>query len=66
MFLDILKRYFKGFYMPKIAFFEGTKKIYVQKIFWDFLYMYKGGSCKKHCYQRYFKINICNFHINYV
>jgi len=47
MFLDILNWYFKGFYMPKNTFSEGTKKISVQKIFWDFLYMYKGGLCKK-------------------
>jgi len=33
--------------MPKNTFFEGTKKFYVEKIFWDFLYMYKGGLCKK-------------------
>jgi len=47
MFLDILNRYFKGFYMPKNTFFEGTKKFSVQNNFWDFLYMYKGGLCKK-------------------
>jgi len=47
MFLDILNRYFKGFYMPKNTFFEGKKKFSVQKNFWDFLYMYKGGLCKK-------------------
>jgi len=33
--------------MPKNTFFEGTKKFSVQKNFWDFLYMYKGGLCKK-------------------
>jgi len=47
MFLDILNRYFKGVFMPKNTFFEGTKKFSVQKIVWDFLYMYKGGLCKK-------------------
>jgi len=47
MFLDILNRYFKGFYMPKNTFFEGTKKIFCAKKFCDFLYMYKGGLCKK-------------------
>jgi len=31
MFLDILNRYLKGFYMPKNTFFEGTKNISVQK-----------------------------------
>jgi len=33
--------------MPKNAFFEGTKKIFCAKFFWHFLYMYKGGLCKK-------------------
>jgi len=34
--------------MQKNTFFEGTKKTFsVQKILWDFLYMYKGGLCKK-------------------
>jgi len=57
MFLEILNRYFKGFYMPKNTFFEGTKKISVQKNFWDFLYMYKGGLCKKkHCSSATFHI----------
>jgi len=52
MFLDILNRYFKRFYMPKNTFFEGTKKFSVQKFFWDFLYMYKGGLCKKNTGQK--------------
>jgi len=30
MFLDIVNRYFKGFYEPKNTFFEGTKKFSVQ------------------------------------
>jgi len=33
MFLDILNRYFKGFYVPKNTFFEGTKKIFLCKNF---------------------------------
>jgi len=33
MFLDILNRYFKGVYVPKNTFFEGTKKFSVQKFF---------------------------------
>jgi len=47
MFLDILNRYFKGFYMPKTPFLKVQKKFSVQNFFWDFLYMYKGGLCKK-------------------
>jgi len=47
MFLNNLNGYFKRFYMPKNTFFEGTKKFSVQKNFWDFLYKYKGGLCKK-------------------
>jgi len=31
--LDILNRYFKGVYMPKNTFFEGTKKIFCAKKF---------------------------------
>jgi len=31
--LDILNRYFKGFYMPKNTFFEGTKKFFCAKKF---------------------------------
>jgi len=33
--------------MQKNSFFEGTKKFVCAKIFWDFLYMFKGGLCKK-------------------
>jgi len=45
MFLDILNRYFKWFYMPKNTFFEGTK------IFLDFVHVQrwlvqKNTDCK--------------------
>jgi len=33
MFLDILNRYFKGFYVLKKNLFEGTKKIFCAKNF---------------------------------
>jgi len=36
-----------GVFMPKNTFFEGTKKISVQNIFWDFLYMYKRWLVQK-------------------
>jgi len=46
--LDILNRYFKGFYVPKNTFFEGTKKIFLcKKFFGTFCTCTKVACAKK-------------------
>jgi len=48
MFLDILNRFFKGVYVPKNTFFEGTKKFFMcKKIIGTFCTCTKVACAKK-------------------